>query len=104
MQGFEVIFIAPRSRRHHGKPLLDAIAAIARKQGINRMTRRVDAEGTGAHGHTHSAHFFELADEPEELMFVLDGGDADRLVAAVRDNHMHVFCLRRAVEYWQFDH
>lgn len=103
MQGFEVIFIAPRSRRHHGKPLLDVIAAIARKQGIKRMTRRVDAEGTGAHGHMHSAHFFELADEPEELMFVLGGADADRLVEAMRDNHMHVFCLRREVEYWQFD-
>lgn len=103
MQGFEVIFIAPRSRRHHGKSTLDAIAAIARKQGIKRMTRRVDAEGTGAHGHMHSAHFFELADEPEELMFVLDGDEADKLVSAVRDDRMHVFCLRRQIEYWQFD-
>ncbi|MDA3922979.1 MAG: DUF190 domain-containing protein [Salinisphaera sp.] len=103
MQGFELVFIAPRSRRHHGTGVIDAIAKLARKQGIKRMTRRVDAEGTGAHGHTHSAHFFELADEPEELMFVLDRDEADQLVAAVRDNAMHVFCLRRQIEYWQFD-
>lgn len=101
MQGFEVIFIAPRSRRHRGKSMLDAIAALSRQQGINRMTRRVDTEGAGEHGHMHSVHFFELADEPEELMFVLDRDDADNLLTAVRENHMHVFCLRRAVEYWR---
>ncbi|GAB3671385.1 DUF190 domain-containing protein [Salinisphaera aquimarina] len=102
MKGFEVIFMAPRSRRHDGTPVLDAIVDIAREHDITRMTRRVNAEGTGAGGHCHSAHFFELADEPEELMFVLDGGDADALIRAVEAKEMHVFCLRRQIDYWQF--
>jgi len=102
MKGFEVIFIAPRSRGHGGMPVLDAIVSLARELGIERMTRRVDTEGLGASGHTHSAHFFELADEPEELMFVLDGGEADALIRAVEDSGMHVFCLRRAIDYWTF--
>lgn len=102
MKGFEIIFMAPRSRRHHGEPVLDAVAGLARDQGIKRMTRRVDAEGVGSNGHTHSAHFFELADEPEELMFVLDGGEADSLIRAVEDAGMHVFCLRRPIDYWAF--
>ena len=83
MKGFELIFMAPRSRRHHGKPVLDTVAELAREQGIEHSTRRVDAQGTGHSGHTHSAHFFEQADEPEELMFVLDGGQADALVRSV---------------------
>jgi PII-like signaling protein len=102
MKGFEVIFIAPRSHRLHGKPVLDAIVALARKQGIKRYTRRFDTVGAGASGHTHSAHFFELADEPEELMFVLDGGQADALIRAVETAGAHVFCLRRGIDYWQF--
>lgn len=101
MKGFEVIFMAPRSRRHDGGPVLDAIVALAREQGIARSTRRIDVEGTGSSGHTHSAHFFEQADEPEELMFVLDGGEADALIRSVEDKEIPVFCLRRAVDYWQ---
>lgn len=102
MKGFEVIFMAPRSRKHDGKPVIDAVADLARAQGVTRMTRRVDAEGVGSNGHTHSAHFFELADEPEELMFVLDGGEADALIRAVEDKALPVFCVRRAIDYWRF--
>ena len=52
---------------------MDAIVDVASRNGIGRYTRRDDAGGVGANGHTHSAHFFEATDEPEELMFVLDG-------------------------------
>lgn len=101
MKGFEVIFMAPRSSHYHGKPVLDAVVEIAKSHDIKRHTRRVDAEGTGASGHTHSAHFFELADEPEELMFVLDGEKADELMRAVKAEQLHVFCIRRTIEYWE---
>ncbi|MDA3921233.1 MAG: DUF190 domain-containing protein [Salinisphaera sp.] len=102
MKGFEVIFIAPRSRRHEGQPVLDAVAEVAQSQGIKRMTRRDDVAGTGVNGHAHSAHFFEQADEPQELMFVLDGGEADKLMRAVEEAEMHVFCVRRQIDYWQY--
>lgn len=102
MKGLELIFMAPRSRRHTGMPVLDAVAKLARSHGIERMTRRMDSEGTGADDHSHSAHFFELTDEPEELMFVLDSGKADTLVRAVEEQDMYVFCLRRSIDYWQF--
>lgn len=102
MKGFELIFIAPRSRRHEGKPVLDIVLDIAKSQGIKCHTRRVDMEGSGLNGHVHSAHFFELSDEPEELMFVVDGGQADALLRQVEDRGVHVFCLRRPIDYWQF--
>lgn len=101
MKGFEVIFIAPRSRRHEGASVMDAIVDVASRNGIGRYTRRDDAGGVGANGHTHSAHFFEATDEPEELMFVLDGGEADTLVRSVEDAGIHVFCVRRAIDYFQ---
>lgn len=102
MKGFEVLFIAPRSRCHDGRPVLDVIVDIAHRHGIERHTRRCDTFGVGANGHAHSAHFFEQTDEPEELMFVLDGGDADVLLRAVEQAGLAVFCLRRAIDYWQF--
>ncbi|ROO25245.1 hypothetical protein [Salinisphaera japonica] len=101
MKGFEVIFIAPRSRRHEGEPVLDKIVALAHAQDITRHTLRDDAGGVGVNGHAHSAHFFEATDEPQELMFVLDGGEADSLLRAVEDADIEVFCVRRAIDYWQ---
>lgn len=102
MKGYEVTFMAPRSRRHHGQPVLDAVEKIADSHGLQTHTRRIDAEGKGARGHTHSAHFFELADEPEELMFVLDTDNTEKLIRAVENERLHVFCVRSAIEYWQF--
>lgn len=102
MKGFEVIFVAPKTRQHDARPALDAVEALAHDRGIERSTRRMDARGTGTGGHAHSAHFFELADEPEELMFVLDGGEADGLIRAVEEQSIPVFCLRRSIDYWHF--
>lgn len=100
MKGFEIIFIAPRARLHDGRPVLDAVADLARIQGITRMARRETTQGVAADGHGHSAHFFELTDEPQELMFVLDGGEADKLLRAVEDSGVKVFCVRRQIDYW----
>ena len=33
---------------------------------------------------------------------VLDGGQADALVRSVDEQAVPVFCVRRAIEYWQF--
>lgn len=101
MKGSELIFMAPRSRRHGSRPVLDAVLQIADRLGIQPHTRRVNAEGSGSSGKLHSAHFLELADEPEELSFVLDEEAADRLAEAVRTEKLYVFLLRRQVEYEQ---
>lgn len=102
MTGFELIFIAPRGRKYAGQPVLDAVADLAKSLGITGVTRRDDIKGTGAHGHTHSAHFFELTEEPQELMFVLDNDVADKLIQTVEAAEIPVFCIRRSVDYWQF--
>ncbi|MFC3283440.1 DUF190 domain-containing protein [Litchfieldella rifensis] len=97
--GYEVIFMAPQSRRHKGKRATDAVVECARALGIRRMTRRLDVEGAGENGHLHSAHFFELDDQPVELMYVLEDDLAERLIDAVDQAGIPVFCLRRRVEY-----
>lgn len=99
--GFEVIFMTPQSRRHKGDYVTDAVIEQAGKLGIKSVTKRSDMEGTGLSGHTHAAHFFELADQPVELMYVLDGDTADRLIRAVDEAGIYVFCVRRPVEYGQ---
>jgi len=102
MQGFELIFMAPRSHRHKRQMTLDAIVDLAKTHGIYRYTRRMDSESIGNGGHRHSAHFFELTDEPEELMFIVDGDQADELLAAVQEQNIKIFCVRRGIEFYHF--
>ncbi len=98
-KGYELLFMAPRSQRYHDKPMLDAVIAIAKACNIHRYTRRANTQGVGADGRAHSVHFFELADEPEELLFVLDATDSATLLRAVRAEALHVFCVRRAIAF-----
>mgnify|MGYP001988907956 CR=1 FL=1 len=71
-------------------------------------SRRFNDENDPEHGDRAAAFacelrgdFFEATDEPQELMFVLDGGEADSLLRAVEDADIEVFCVRRAIDYWQ---
>ena len=102
-KGYEILFMAPRSQRHHGKPMLDAVIAIAKAHGIHRYTRRANTESVGQDGRAHATHFFELADEPEVLLFVLGAHRSAELLDAVRDEALHVFCVRRAIEFGHLD-
>lgn len=102
MKGDELIFMAPRSRRHGRELVLDAVIRIAREHGVTRHTRRTDTESIGIGGRSHSAHFFELADEPEEVCFILANGKTDELMQAVNAEGLCVFCIRREIEFFQF--
>ena len=101
--GYEVIFISPQNRRHGGSRVSEWIIARARDLGIQKVTRRLDTEGTGSGGRLHSWHFFEQADQPEEIMFVLDEATADQLIEAVTQAGVHVFCLRRPVAFGELN-
>ncbi|EKF76076.1 hypothetical protein A11A3_01240 [Alcanivorax hongdengensis A-11-3] len=92
--GYEVIFIAPQNRRHEGKLVTDRVIEEAEKLGLHRVTKRSDLEGTGHSGHTHAAHFFELADQPIELIYLLDDATADKLITAVDAAGIPVFCVQ----------
>lgn len=102
MKGFELSFMAPRSRRHHGESVIDAVVRLAKANGITRHTRRTNTESVGLGGQSHSAHFFELADEPEEVSFILVNGQTDELMQAVHAEGLRVFCVRREIEFFQF--
>lgn len=102
-KGYQISFMAPRSQHHHGKPMLDAIIAIAKAHGIRRYTLRTDTESVGQDGRTHASRFFELSDEPEELLFILGMHKSEMLLEAVRAEAMHVFCIRRPIEFGHLD-
>jgi len=99
MNGYQVTFFTQQDKRHHGKPLAEWLLQLARDMGLRGATIVAASEGFGHHGRLHSAHFFELADQPLEVTMALTDNEAERLFARLRAEAVHVFYVRTPVEF-----
>jgi len=99
MQGFQLTFFTQQERRHDGKALGEWLLEEARRQGIGGATLLTGAEGYGHTGKIHSAHFFELADQPEELTMAVSAVEAERFFARLGEAGVKVFYIKTPIEY-----
>lgn len=99
MQGYQLTFFTQQDRKHGCLPLGDWLVEEARKIGVRGATLIAATEGFGR-GHTlHSAHFFELADQPIEVTMALSADDAERLFQRLRDEKINVFYVKTPIEF-----
>lgn len=99
MQGFQLTFFTQQDRRHAGRPLGDWLLEEARRQGIGGATLLTAAEGFGHGGKIHSAHFFELADQPVEVVMAVSAAEAERFFARLRAEGVKVFYVKAPIEF-----
>jgi PII-like signaling protein len=99
MQGYQITFFTHQDRRHEGRHLADWLIEAARALGIRGATAVAGTEGFGQHRRIHSAHFFELADQPMEVTMVASSEEAERLFAHLRQHKVRVFYARSPVEF-----
>jgi PII-like signaling protein len=99
MKGFQITFFTQQNRRHHHKQLAEWLLLAARDLGIRGATILAASEGYGAHRRIHSAHFFELADQPQEVVMAVTEDEADRLFDFLRQEAVHVFYVKTPVEF-----
>jgi uncharacterized protein len=99
MNGYQITFFTVMDRRHNGKPLADWIISLAREMGFPGATKLAASEGYGRDWRIHSAHFFELADQPLEIQIMVSVTDADRLFERLKAEKVHVFYVKTPVEF-----
>ena len=99
MHGYMVTFFTHQGKRHKGKPLAEWLLGEARALGIRGATEIVAAEGFGHRGRLHSYHFFELANQPVEVVMALKEDDLQRVFARLRKENVHVFYVKEPVEF-----
>jgi len=99
MNGYQITFFTQQDKRHHGKPLADWLVHVAQEMGLRGATLVAASEGFGHHGRMHAAHFFELADQPLEVTMALTDDEAERLFGRLREENVHVFYVKIAVEF-----
>lgn len=99
MQGFQITFFTGEGRRHDhqsmGAWLLDTVHQL----GIRGATLNAGVEGIGRDGRLHSAHFFELSDQPIEVTLVVTEEEWTRLAQALTAAQANVFFTKTPVEF-----
>jgi len=99
MQGFQLTFFTQQDRTHDGQPLGDWLVAEARRLGISGATLVMAAEGFGHHRRIHAARFFELADQPVEVMMAVTAEEAARMFERLRQAKIKIFYVKAPIEF-----
>jgi len=99
MKGYQITFFTQQDRRHHGQSLADWLVDLAREMKLPGATLIAGSEGFGQHRRIHSAHFFELADQPQEIQLAVSEEDAERLFARLKAEGVQLFYVKSPVEF-----
>ena len=99
MMGWQITFFTQQGYRHHGKPLADWLVHVAKELGVRGATRIPGSEGFGHDRRIHSARFFELADQPLEVVMAVSQEESDRLFQRLRAERVKVFYVKTPVEF-----
>ena len=99
MHGYQLTFFTQQDRRHGRVPLGEWLVQEARRLGIGGATLSTASAGFG-HGHKlHSAHFFELADQPVQVTMALGAAEVERLFQRLREEKIDVFYVKTPIEF-----
>jgi len=99
MQGYQLTFFMQQDRKHGRLPLAEWLLQEARRLGVAGATLISASEGFGHAHKLHSAHFFELADQPIEVMMAVSETDAERLFERLREEKINIFYVKAAIEF-----
>ena len=99
MRGFQITFFTQQDRRHEGKPLGEWLIQLAKQLGLRGATLLPAAEGFGASGRIHSAHFFDLADQPIEVMMMVTEEQTAPLFERLQSAGLRLFYVKTPVEF-----
>ncbi len=99
MKGYQITFFSVQDRRHKGKPVADWLVHLAKEMGLRGVTLIPASEGFGRHRRIHSTHFFELTDQPIEVMMAVSEEESQRLFDRLRKEDVHLFYVKSAVEF-----
>jgi PII-like signaling protein len=99
MQGFQVTFFTEQGRRHGRQQIQEWLMALGKSLGIKGITTVVGVEGIGRDGKLHSAHFFELAEQPVEVTMIVTQPQAAALFEQLEQEHADLFYVKMPVEF-----
>lgn len=99
MKGYQITFFTQQGHRHHHKPVAEWLLLAARDLGLRGATIVAASEGFGHHRRIHSVHFFELAEQPQEVVMAVNEEECERLFELLEREGVHLFYVKSPVEF-----
>ncbi len=99
MKGYQISFITEQNQRIEGKPATEWLIHLAKTLGCTGATTFAGVESFGSDGRRHSAHFFELVDQPVEIMMAVTEQQAKALFEKIKMTEARLFYIKVPVEY-----
>ncbi|GAC1038808.1 MULTISPECIES: DUF190 domain-containing protein [Pseudomonadaceae] len=98
MNDYLVTFYTEQNRRHEHQQIGDWLLDLAKELHLSGATLSVAAEGFGQDGKRHSAHFFELADQPIQVTMALTQIQHDMLFQRLESEDLALFYIKTPAE------
>lgn len=99
MKGYQISFITELNHRIDGKTPSEWFMRLAKELGVTGVTTFAGVEGIGADGRRHSARFFELVDQPVEIMMAVNEAQATALIERANEIEGCLFYIKTPIEY-----
>ena len=99
MKDYQLTFFTQQDRQHNHRPLGEWLVQAAMKLGIGGATLMVATEGFGHDRKLHSAHFFELTDQPAQVMMAVNEQQAIHLFEYLEREGIKVFYVKTPIEF-----
>ena len=99
MNGYQITFFTYQDRRHKGKPMGEWLLGLVNELGLRGASLHLGGESFSRGGRIHSAHFFELSDQPIEVLVAVTSEQSIRLFDRLRAENVHLFYVKTAVEF-----
>ncbi|SSW65767.1 DUF190 domain-containing protein [Achromobacter agilis] len=100
MDGYQLTFFTQQERRHGHQQLCQWLLTLAQSMQIRGATLVSAQEGLGSHHRLHSAHFFDLADQPVEITMIVSAEECEALMERLRNEPgLHLFYAKSRVEF-----
>lgn len=99
MKGYQLTFFTQQDRRVHHKPIAEWLLSEALKMGLRGATLMAAAEGFGQHHKIHAAHFYELTDQPIEVVMVVTEDEMQRFFMRLAEEQLKLVYVKSAVEF-----
>ncbi|MBK5647565.1 MAG: DUF190 domain-containing protein, partial [Acinetobacter sp.] len=79
MNGYLVTFYTEMNQRYKNTQIHEWLLDITRQLGFKGATVIQGSEGIDHTGRLHSAHFFELVDQPVQIQLALSEAESEQL-------------------------
>jgi uncharacterized protein len=99
MNGYQITFFTHQDRRFKGKQISDWLMHLVQELGLRGASLHAGGESFARGGRVHSAHFFELADQPVEVLIAVTTEEAARLFDRLKAEGVHLFYVKTPVEF-----